>query len=174
MTHEHLYREPLPTEALLFDGNTYDLGWDGSRTTQTPEVPGLPTHDHALYLINAVKFRCGQMYHLFDDDDFMAGLHRFYAQPRPAATTTASLWYIHFLLIMGFGKGFTQQKSQGKRRPGAEFFNRAIQLLPDPSGLWHEPVEHAEILCCISLYYHTVDCRSTAHNYVRSARCCSV
>lgn len=164
MTHAHLYHEPLPSEALLFDGTTYDLGWDGSRTTPDPDVPVLPTYDHALYLINAVKFRCGQMYHLFDDDDFMACLHRFYSEPR--GTATASLWYIHFHLVLAFGKGFVQQKSQGKRPPGSEFFSKALRLLPDPCSLWYNPIESTEILCCISLYYQSLDCRQAAHSYV--------
>lgn len=164
MTHAHLYHEPLPSEALLFDGTTYDLGWDGSRTTPNPDVPILPTYDHALYLINAVKFRCGQMYHLFDDDDFMACLHRFYSEPR--GTAAVSLWYIHFHLILAFGKGFVQQKSQGKRPPGSEFFSKALRLLPDPCSLWYNPIESTEILCCISLYYQSLDCRQAAHSYV--------
>jgi hypothetical protein len=149
---------------LLFDGTTYDLGWDGLRRPHDPEIPAVPTFDHALYLINVVKFRCGQLYHLFDENDFMSNLHEFYSGPQPNAT--AGLWYIHFLLILAFGKGFVQHKSQGSKPAGAEYFVKALQLLPDVSVLHQEPIESTEILCCVALYLQALDYRSSAHNYV--------
>lgn len=164
LTHEHIYQEALPTGALLFDGAAYDLGWDGLRATQSPDTPAVPTFDHAIYLINAVKFRCGQLYHLFDENEFMSNLHEFYLQPKP--NTTAGLWYIHFLLILAFGKGFVQHKLQGNKPAGAEIFVKALQLLPDVSLLHQEPIESTEILCCVALYLQALDCRSSAHNYV--------
>ncbi|KAJ5180047.1 transcriptional regulator family: Fungal Specific TF [Penicillium capsulatum] len=167
LTHEHIYQEALPTGALLFDGAAYDLGWDGLRTPDRPDVPTVPTFDHAIYLINSVKFRCGQLYHLFDDNEFMDNLHDFYSQPNPNAT--AGLWYIHFLLILAFGKGFVQHKVQSNRPAGAEFFVKALQLLPDVSVLHQEPIESTEILCCIALYLQALDCRSSAHNYIGQA-----
>lgn len=165
LTHEHIYQEALPTGALLFDGAAYDLGWDGLRTAQNPDTPAVPTFDHALYLINTVKFRCGQLYHLFDEDDFMMNLHEFYSDPKVNAT--AGLWYIHFLLMLAFGKGFVQHKPQGSKPPGVELFVKALQLLPDVCVLHQEPIESTEILCCVALYLQALDCRSSAHNYVR-------
>ncbi|KAJ5699073.1 transcriptional regulator family: Fungal Specific TF [Penicillium macrosclerotiorum] len=167
LTHEHIYQEPLPTAALLFDGRTYDLGWDGLPTSQNPDYPAVPTLDYALYLINVVRFRCGQLYHLFDENEFMGNLHNFYSEPKP--NTTGSFWYIHFLLILAFGKGFVQKKLQGNRPAGAEFFVKALQLLPDVSILHNEPIEATEILCCASLYLQVLDCRSAAHNYIGQA-----
>ncbi|KAJ5919259.1 hypothetical protein N7466_010202 [Penicillium verhagenii] len=167
LTHEFIYQESLPTGALAFDGATYDLGWDGIRTPQKPDLPTVPTFDHAMYLINTVKFRCGQLYHLFDEGEFMSGLHDFYSRSKPNGT--AGLWYIHFLLMLAFGKGFVQHKLQGNKPPGAEFFVKALQLLPDISVLHQEPIESTEILCCIALYLQALDCRSSAHNYIGSA-----
>lgn len=165
LTHEHIYQEALPTGALLFDGATYDLGWDGLRTAHNADTPSVPTFDHAIYLINTVKFRCGQLYHLFDETDFMRNLHEFYSEPKPAGR--GGLWYIHFLLILAFGKGFVKHKQQGTKPAGAEFFVTALQLLPDVSVLHQEPIESTEILCCVALYLQALDCRSSAHNYVR-------
>lgn len=126
----------------------------------------MPTFDHAFYLINTVKFRCGQLYHLFDEQDFMSNLDNFYSESRPNAT--AGLWYIHFLLILAFGKGFVQHKPRSNNKPpGAEYFAKALQLLPDVSVLHQEPIESTEILCCVALYLQALDCRSSAHNYVR-------
>lgn len=167
LTHEHIYQEALPTGALLFDGATYDLGWDGLRTAQNADTPPVPTFDHAIYLINTVKFRCGQLYHLFDEIEFMRNLHEFYSEPKPNAT--GSLWYIHFLLIIAFGKGFVKHKQQGTKPAGGELFVNALQLLPDVSVLHQEPIESTEILCCVALYLQALDFRSSAHNYVRQA-----
>jgi hypothetical protein len=164
LTHEHIYQEALPTGALLFDGAAYDLGWDGLRTAHGTDTPAVPTFDHAMYLINTVKFRCGQLYHLFDEKEFMRNLHVFYSAPKPNAT--GGLWYIHFLLIIAFGKGFVKNKLQGNKPAGAEFFVNALQLLPDVSVLHQEPIESTEILCCIALYLQALDYRSSAHNYV--------
>lgn len=165
LTHEHIYQEALPTGALIFDGATYDLGWDGLRRSHSlAEPPAVPTYDHALYLINVVKFRCGQLYHLFDENEFMSNLQEFYSEPKPNATT--GLWYVHFLLILAFGKGFVKHKVQGNRPPGADYFVKALEMLPDVIVLHEEPIESAEVMCCIALYLQALDCRSSAHNYV--------
>ncbi|OQE67764.1 hypothetical protein PENNAL_c0161G04641 [Penicillium nalgiovense] len=111
IAHRHAYNEALPTEALTFEGTAYDLS-DESRTDSIPEQPIIPTLDHALYLINMVNFRCGQLYHLFDE---------------------------------------------------------AMQLLPDHNRLYSSPLVSTEILCCIAIFYQSLDCRSPAHNYVGQA-----
>ncbi|CAI7616057.1 unnamed protein product [Penicillium manginii] len=127
------------------------------------ETPSVPTFDHAMYLINVVKFRCGQLYHLFDENEFMANLHDFYSEPKPNAAT--GLWYVHFLLILAFGKGFVKHKVQGNRPPGADYFVKALEMLPDVIVLHEAPIESTEVMCCIALYLQALDCRSSAHNY---------
>ncbi|KXG45193.1 Transcription factor [Penicillium griseofulvum] len=167
LAHQHLYQDALPTETLLFDETTYELGWDGLRTTPGLDVPVVPTRDHTMYLINAVKFRCGQLYHLFEEDQFMGSLQQFYSGDGQSMTN--SLWYIHFLLILAFGKGFVQPKAQGRKPPGVHYFVKALQLLPDPTALYRDPMLGTEILCCIALYYQCVDFRTSAHNYIGQA-----
>ncbi|KAJ5039885.1 hypothetical protein NUH16_009678 [Penicillium rubens] len=120
-----------------------------------------------MYLINAVKFRCGQLYHLFEEDVFMSSLQQFYSGDGQSMTN--SLWYIHFLLILAFGKGFVQPKAQGRKPPGVSYFVKALQLLPDPTALYRDPTLGTEILCCIALYYQCVDFRTSAHNYIGQA-----
>ncbi|KAJ5514652.1 Transcription factor [Penicillium fimorum] len=167
LAHQHLYQDALPTETLLFDETTYELGWDGLRTTPGLDVPVVPTRDHTMYLINAVQFRCGQLYHLFEENEFMSSLQRFYSGDGQSMTN--SLWYIHFLLILAFGKGFVQPMAQGRKPPGVHYFVKALQLLPDPTALYRDPMLGTEILCCIALYYQCVDFRTSAHNYIGQA-----
>lgn len=162
IAHRHAYNEALPTEALTFEGTAYDLS-DESRTDLIPEQPIIPTLDHALYLINMVNFRCGQLYHLFDEGDFMRSLHDYYSNDRRSRD---SLWYIHFLLTLAFGKSFLQTRSQERKPPGIKYFVKAMQLLPDHNRLYSSPLVSTEILCCIAIFYQSLDCRSPAHNYV--------
>ncbi|KAK2040798.1 fungal-specific transcription factor domain-containing protein [Colletotrichum somersetense] len=131
VTHEHVCQSPLPTNSLLFDGCVYDLRWNGSRTTQTLDSRSIPSYDYAIFLINAVKFHCGQMFHLFEEDKFMDNMQNFYSKSSIDRVEEDGLWLIHFLVILSFGRSLIQRKSQGKRPAGAEFFVRALQLLPD-------------------------------------------
>lgn len=165
MAHERLYNAPLPTNSLLFDGVTYDLGWDGTRTEIRLEPPMVPTLDFSLFLINAVKFHAGQLFHLFDEASFMGVLYSFHESPQ-AQMIANPLWYVHYLLILAFGKAFVVQKSRDNRPSGCEFFTKAMQLLPDTSYLTRDPMTATEILCCVALYYQALDYRSAAFTFV--------
>ncbi|OJD37902.1 zn 2cys6 transcription factor [Diplodia corticola] len=168
MTHEFIYQTTVPSTTLLFDGAAYDLNWSDRRTAAHLETPLLPTLDYAIYLINAVKFHCGQTFHLFDEASFMESLYDFYSDPNHSIAE-AHLWYIHFLIILAFGKAFTTQRSQGKRPPGTDFFAKAVQMLPSTILLERQPLMSTEILCCISLYLQCLDYRDAAHNYIGQA-----
>ncbi|KAI2467890.1 fungal-specific transcription factor domain-containing protein [Annulohypoxylon bovei var. microspora] len=61
------------------------------------------------------------------------------------------------------------QKCAGRRPSGAEFFVRAMQLLPPAYVFPQDPVASTEILCCIALYLQCVDHRSAAHSYIGQA-----
>jgi proline utilization trans-activator len=157
-----MHKSPLPSTDLLFDGSAYDLPWDGTRSLPESSTPTIPSIDFAIFLINAVKFHCAQMLHLFDEEEFMARFHQFYSDTDKTAWKQ-SLWYIQFLMIIAFGKTFVQRKHQTARPPGAEFFTHALQLLPDTNRLCGEPAIAAEILCCIALYLQALDSRNAAH-----------
>jgi proline utilization trans-activator len=162
LVHQHIRKSPLPSADLLFDGSAYELPWDGSRSLPDSSTPIIPSIDYAIFLINAVKFHCAQLVHLFDEEEFMANLHAFYSNSE-SGVWKESLWYIHFLLIIAFGKTFVQHKNHAPRPPGADFFVQALQLLPDTNRLCREPVMAVEILCCISLYLQALDSRNAAH-----------
>jgi proline utilization trans-activator len=162
LVHEHTRKSPLPSADLLFDGSAYDLPWDGTRSLPDSTSPVIPSIDYAIFLINAVKFHCAQLVHLFDEDEFMANMHAFYSNSETGAWKE-SMWYIHFLIILAFGKTFIQAKGNAPRPPGANFFVQALQLLPDTNRLCREPVTAVEILCCIALYLQALDSRNAAH-----------
>ncbi|KAL2818579.1 fungal-specific transcription factor domain-containing protein [Aspergillus granulosus] len=167
LAHQHVHNETLPTESLIFEGTAYDLGWDGWRTDVAIEAPVIPNLDYALYLINTAKFRCGQLYHLFDESEFMKSLYSFYSDDR--RTKTKNMWYIHFLLILAFGKTFVERKGRKGKPPGIIYFVKALQLLPEQHQLYTSPIVATEILCCIAIFYQALDYRSPAHNYVGQA-----
>ncbi|KAF7198465.1 putative transcriptional regulatory protein [Pseudocercospora fuligena] len=170
MVHDRVTGSPLPTNSLLFEGSTYDLGWDGRRSSVKPEPSCVPTADHAMYLINAVKFHSGRLFHIFDETYFMHYFGKFYEDPGNEANYP-HLWYIHFLLVLAFGKAFTRGTvaGKGKEPPGAYFFVQAMQLLPDTMYLYSDAIQSVEILCCAALYLQCVDLRSAAYNTVGQA-----
>ncbi|KUL89532.1 hypothetical protein ZTR_04282 [Talaromyces verruculosus] len=168
MLYEHLYDKPLPTDSLLFEGSTYDIGWNGSRIAVDQEAPIVPSLDYSIYLINTVKFRAGQLFHLFDEETFMGGLYTFYEDPRPQ-TASPSLWYIHYLVIIALGKALVAHGNRDDRPHGCEFLTKALQLLPDSTTLSRNAVNSAEILCCIALYLQSLDFRSSAYNFIGQA-----
>jgi proline utilization trans-activator len=164
MVHEKVHNTPLPTLSLLFEGSTYDLGWDGQRQSGD-ESPTLPTSDYALFLINAVKFQCGQLFHLFDERSFMTQFSKFHESERDS-NDCSLLWYIHYLFVLAFGKAFVVRTNKGRCPPGGDLFAHAMKILPDITYLCTEPLQSIEILCCAALYLQCLDSRSAAYNLV--------
>lgn len=166
MVHERLTGTTLPVESLLFEGSTYDLGWDGRRGNVDHDFPGLPTADFALFLVNAVKFHVCQLFHLFDESTFMYYFKLYYDDPTKR-DRYPDLWYIHFLLILAFGKAFIVRTGKGRTPPGADLFIQAMKLLPDMTFVRTDPVQAIELLSCAALYLQCLDLRSSAYNMVR-------
>ncbi|GKU20030.1 unnamed protein product [Fusarium langsethiae] len=169
LTHEYIHQSPIAADNLLFDGLAYDLGWNGSRIAPVPEPPVMPSLDHALFLVNTVKFHCGQLFHLFDEETFMGYLHEFYNDPK-GHIEAADLRYVHLLLILAFGKAFAENNNyQSKRPPGADYFVTALRILPSIHVLVYEPLISTEILCCIALYFESLDYRHSSHGFIGQA-----
>ena len=135
---------------------------DGTRSLPETNAPIIPSIDYAIFLINAVKFHCGQLVHLFDEEDFHAKLHAFYGSAEPNRMSD-SLWYVQYLLIIAFGRTLVQRKHRESKPPGADYFVHALQLLPDNNRLCREPLVATEILCGIALYLQALDIRNAAH-----------
>ncbi|KAM0424429.1 hypothetical protein ACHAPT_010350 [Fusarium lateritium] len=171
MAHETLTGEPLPTENLLFDGNVYDLGWDGLREASTQEefdFSTLPTRDFALYLINAVQFRCGTLFQLFDEESFMRQFEQFHGNS-DEHEPMSPLWYVHYLILLAFGKAFVVQISKSASPPGSELFIQAMKMMPDLLLVDCSPIEKVQVLCSVALYLQCVFCRPAAHYAISQA-----
>ncbi|RAH69953.1 fungal specific transcription factor domain-containing protein [Aspergillus aculeatinus CBS 121060] len=173
MTHERLTGTPLAPdpECLLFDNHVYRLNWDGTRSKNAKnifEVSHLPSPDFAKYLISSVKFHCGQLFYLFEEDRFMQQLEVF--QRNPAEQAQASpLWFAHYLLILAFGKSFVVQSVRSQSPPGAEHFIQAMQCMPDLNLFDGDPIEMAQVLCCAALYLQCVHRRGPAYRMIGTA-----
>lgn len=165
MIHARINGTPLSTESLHAEGEAFDLGWDGERDNVALDVSGLPSLDFSLHLINTVKFHICQLLHLFEEQIFFSTFYAFYENPIEVATRFR-LWYVHYLLILAFGKAFTGQNKKRNKRSGCDLFVRAMKLLPDATYLCRDELLSAEILVCIALYLQSLDFRAAAHVYV--------
>jgi proline utilization trans-activator len=166
LTHQQVNKTPLPAQSLLFDGAVYDINWDDPPGPTT--TPMLPTLYHAIYLINSVKFNCGQIFHLVEEEDFMQSCHKFYASPTPDLSS-AGLWYVHFCLVIALGKALLARPQRGSALPcGHDFFISVFRRIPNQGALIKQPLVSIEILCCAALYLQSIDRRLYANILVRA------
>lgn len=169
MTYERLHRAPLPPDNLLFEENVYKLGWDGQRNQlpqETFDLSMLPTTDFALHLINAVKFHCAEQFYLFDEDSFMEHFAKFQENPSQHSQR-APLWYVHYLLILAFGKAFVTSPVKSQWPPGLNYFVQAMKVMPDLTMCDTNPFEQIQVYCCKALYLQCLNRRGPAHRSVR-------
>ncbi|RSL54606.1 hypothetical protein CEP54_009772 [Fusarium duplospermum] len=171
MVHETLTGEPLPIENLLFDGNVYDLGWDGLKENCSQDefdFSTLPAREFALYLINSVQFRCGTLFQLYDEDKFMRQFEQFHGNSDDNELMSP-LWYVHYLILLAFGKAFVVQISKSASPPGSELFVQAMKMMPDLVLLDCCPIEKIQVLCSVALYLQCIFCRPAAHHVICQA-----
>lgn len=171
MTHMKLTGLPLAPDPnkLLFDTHVYDLKWDGNKANSSSnpfDVSSLPTPEFARYLISSVKFHCGHLFYLIDEDQFMERFAAFQQNPTEVARAS-SLWFCHYLLIIAFGKSFLVRSTTSRNPPGSEQFVQAMQCLPDFTFFDGDPIEMVQVLCCGALYLQSVDRRGSAYRMVR-------
>ncbi|KAI1435621.1 fungal-specific transcription factor domain-containing protein [Xylaria sp. CBS 124048] len=165
---EYLKTTDSPDVPLNPEGRDFVLDWPSTCSIGPLSPSALPSLDYALYLMNTVKFHVGQLYHMFHEKTFLAGLYKYYEAPYTEPAPENRLWYIHFLLIMAFGHALLSGYI-GQRPAGSELASRAIELMPDPFALNKNPVMSAEILCCLALYLQSIDHRNNAFLYIGQA-----
>ncbi|KAL6409928.1 hypothetical protein AUP68_06334 [Ilyonectria robusta] len=152
----------------LIENDVYRVSWNQSSPGELPDVSGLPSLDHAIYLFNTFKFHFGQTYRLFDEVEFENQIRDFYSNaPQKAAENR--LWFLKFLLILSFGTAFHAQPTLGNDPPGSKFFVRAMSLMPDHAALFKDSLSAIEVLAMVGLYLYSVDERESAHVYLGQA-----
>ncbi|PWY87284.1 Zn(II)2Cys6 transcription factor [Aspergillus sclerotioniger CBS 115572] len=151
----------------FLDGDIYPLQWKTSSDT-APDISGLPSMDYALYLFNTVKFRLGQTFRLLDEEAFTSHMQEFYYGDAAKKVADNPLWFVQFLLVLSFGKAFLEQ-SRKKDPPGAEYFIRAMSLMPDYSSIWGDTLLATEILALAALYLYSIDRRESGHLFASQA-----
>ncbi|KAM0370557.1 hypothetical protein ACHAO7_008624 [Fusarium culmorum] len=150
----------------LIEDDIYTLSWNIRPPHEKPDVTGLPSLDHAIYLFHTFKFHLGQTYRLFDEVEFVNEIRDFYSDAQSKAEESR-LWYVKFLLILAFGTAFhSSQWMPSTEPPGSKFFVRAMGLMPDHTALWKDSLLAIEVLAMVGLYLYSIDERESAHVYV--------
>lgn len=167
MMTEKLHLESPFTTPNSLDQEIYPLIWRHGAVDDSVDIGGLPSIDHALYLVNTVKFHLDQSYRLFDEATFLGHIHEFYYGNAFKKAAECRLWFAQFLLVLAFGNAFLLQSRNPKDPPGSKFFVRAMSLMPDPTSLWKEGLLAVEVLALAGLYMYCIDHRESAHVYVR-------
>ena len=154
---------PSPTS----EKESYPIRWEACSAGELPDISGLPSLDHALYLSETVKFHLGQSYRLYNEDEFIHNVREFYYGDAAKMATEHRLWFIQFLLVLAFGTAFLHRSKRAKEPPGSKFFTRAMSLMPDHAPLWKGSLLAIEVLAMAGLYLYSIDQRESAHIYVR-------
>ncbi|KAI5460691.1 hypothetical protein BGZ63DRAFT_488712 [Mariannaea sp. PMI_226] len=163
-----------PRAPLNLDGAAFRLRWQSKPSADASDLAKLPALDYALFVYNTVKFRLGELFCIVDEARFFRVFDEFHKQPLPTAQTH-NLWFVEYLLILAFGKAFMSSPSLTPDSPpvppGSDLAARALSLLPDVAFLQDDrPALLAiEVLSLAALYFHAIDMRSPAYQYIGQA-----
>ncbi|GKZ39165.1 hypothetical protein AbraIFM66950_012002 [Aspergillus brasiliensis] len=162
----HISPESPRAIPLAVDGDAYQIQWRHASSEEAPDISGLPSLEHALYMVSTVQFHFTHLYRLFDEDEFFRHMYEFY-DDAAAKVQESRLWYVQFLIILAFGEAFLDPvRNHANTASWTKYFSRAMSLLPDITGLWQDPTLAIEVLALIGLYFHSVDMRDSAYCYI--------
>lgn len=165
MLSERLCPEDPSLPENVTDPDIYTLAPNPALPLEPPDISGLPSETHAIYLLNTVKFHFGQTFRLFNEAHFECEIHDFYAKPLPGPIEHR-VWFAKFLLMLAFGAAFLAPSRDSKEPPGSKFFTRAMALMPDATSLWKDSLLAIEVLALAALYTFSIDERETAYIFV--------
>ncbi|KPA35279.1 transcription factor, partial [Fusarium langsethiae] len=167
MIRQYVNQETSPEVPLNIDGAAFNIELPRMRQAEAPiNIESLPSLDYAVYLTNTVKFHIAQTYHIFDETHFMRGLLSLYNDGPLPLDSKNQMWYIQYFLVMALGKGLLTRGMSKAGSPGSEYFLRAMELFPDASGLYEDPMLSIEVCCGLALYLQSVDHRNSAYVYL--------
>lgn len=156
----------MPSNALTSSDGIYSVQWKPYPVDEPPDISGLPPVDYALYLFDTVKFHLGQKYRFFDEEALVKQIKDFYYGGAAEKIACSRLWFVQFLLVLAFGKAFLSHKKGSKDPPGANYFVRAMSLMPDHATLWRESLLAIEVLALAGLYLYSIGQRESSHVHV--------
>ncbi|KZL81741.1 zn 2cys6 transcription factor [Colletotrichum incanum] len=136
-----------------------------STADEQPDISGLPSIDHALYLFNTVKFRLGENYQLIDEKTFTRNLEEFQYGITSRKVAESRLWFVQSFLVLSFGQAFLSRSKTSKEPPGSKFYIRAMALLPEPTSLWKDSLLAIKVLSLAGLYLYSIYHRESALLY---------
>ncbi|CAI6096117.1 unnamed protein product [Clonostachys chloroleuca] len=171
LAHKHLDAQDisLTNIATNEESRAYPLSWSSSGFEDPANFTDLPSEDYSMYLLNSLQFHIGQLYHLFDQTEFMKLFYTFYQSPSEVARHNR-IWYVQLLTLLGLAKSLIIQPARNATcLPGTDLFIRAMSLLPDTPYLYSDALTSVETLCAISLFLQCADSRNTAYVYIGSA-----
>ncbi|EKJ70473.1 hypothetical protein FPSE_09334 [Fusarium pseudograminearum CS3096] len=146
MIRQYVDQETSPEVPLNIDGHAFNIELPRMRQAGALiDIESLPSLDYAIYLTNTVKFHIAQTYHIFEESHFMRGLLSLYNDGPPPLTSDNRMWYIQYFLVMAMGKGLLTRGMSKAGSPGSEYFLRAMELFPDASGLYEDPILSIEL-----------------------------
>lgn len=166
MTSKLHIDSPSSNSPNSFDRDVYPIHWKPCSVDEPPDISGLPSIDHAVYLFNTCKFHLGHDYQLVDETAFLKNMQEFYHGNAAQKAAESRLWFVQFLLVLAFGKAFLTQSRNSPDAPGLTYFLRAVSLMPDHPRLWKDSLLAIQVSAMVGLYFYSVDHREMAHVYV--------
>lgn len=148
--------------ALVVPDNAYSIHWTQHPEDQPPDISGLPSFDHAVYLHNTAKFHLGQHYRLLEDETFMSHLTEFYFGDTQRKANENRIWFAQFLIVLSFGTAFISQSRNPIEPPGKRYFVRGMALLPNVGTIWKHSLCGIETFALSALYLYAIDNRESA------------
>lgn len=125
----------------------------------------LPPFDFAKNLYAAQYAYIGTIFSFTEPDSFEQKLLEFYKRPPDFTDRNDRLSYCQILLILAFGQMYSvNQWMSHDGPPGFEYFQQALELLPDI----HEQgsVVFVEVLSLVGYFFQNLNLRDVAFVYV--------
>jgi proline utilization trans-activator len=142
-----------------------------SQPLSRPTV-SLPPFDFAKRLYAAQYLYIGTIFAFTDPESFEENLREFCDRPPDFSDRNDRLSYCQTLLILAFGQMYSvNQWTSHDGPPGFDYFQQALQLLPDI----HEQgsVIFVEVLSLIGYFFQNLNMRDVAFLYVSLPSLCA-
>lgn len=151
-----------------WDLENIDFSWTPIGLTEQPDVTGLPSYDHALYMLASVEYNLATLDCIIDYVSFRENLEIFY-EDLAATAMQNRLWYSQFLLVLAFGESFTSTGPATGKVPGIDYASRALSLIPNlvPMNGKKDSLAVVQAHCLAALYLQAIDLRLMAFQMVR-------